>query len=294
MPCFNPLKGFRSRTPGKSGKYGIVFKPADGFVDQPVEVPCGQCRGCRLERSRQWAVRCVHEAYMHDDNCFVTLTYDDKHVPKNYSLEVGVFQEFIKALRNKFGSGIRYYHCGEYGQKSSRPHYHALLFNFDFKDKKLHGVSNGHRLYTSDTCNSLWNNRGFCILGDVTFESAAYVARYVMKKMTGKALSEGFYGDLKPEYATMSRRPGIGKAFFDKFQSEMYRDDFIVLGGRKLKIPRYYDGQREISDPDSLFRVKISRSVNFEKHSDNNTYDRLRVREEIQSRKENLLIRSIK
>lgn len=265
-----------------------------------VEIPCGQCIGCRLERSRQWAVRCVHEASCHDHNCFVTLTYNDDNYPLNGSLDLSHFQLFIKKLRKKYGSGIRYFHCGEYGDSYHRPHYHVCLFNFDFPDKKLYKVSGGNRLYTSDSCQSLWDDKGFCIVGSMTFQSAAYVARYVLKKTTGRlannrylVLLPQYYGtyepyplscyvSLKPEYTSMSRRPGIGKAFFDKYNQEMYYDDMIIINGKKCRIPRYYDSQMEIVDPDRVLRTKISRQISAEKHESNNTYDRLRVREEVQ------------
>ena len=138
MPCYNPLKGYRSRTLNASGKRSIVFNLREGYVDQPIEVPCGQCIGCRLERSRQWAVRCVHEASLYKNNCFVTLTYSDDKLPSDGSLHFDHFQKFMKRLRRFYDdSRIRFFHCGEYGEQYSRPHYHCCLFNFDFVDKKF-------------------------------------------------------------------------------------------------------------------------------------------------------------
>ena len=129
MPCFSPLDGYRSRTVNASGKRSIVFDIHEGFHDRPVSVPCGQCVGCRLEKSRQWAMRCVHEASLYDENCFITLTYDDEFLPVGGSLDKGAFPRFMKRLRKKFEPRrIRFYHAGEYGDRFGRPHYHALLF----------------------------------------------------------------------------------------------------------------------------------------------------------------------
>ena len=159
-------------------------------------------------------MRCHHEASLYQDNCFITLTYSDEHLPSDKSLHVDHFQKFMKRLRKRFGEGVRYYHCGEYGEKYMRPHYHACLFNFDFPDKKIWKENNGNRLYISESLSELWPF-GFVTIGDVTFESAAYVARYIMKKVNGD-LAESHYervdwdtGEvyhLKPEYTTMSRR----------------------------------------------------------------------------------------
>ena len=174
----------------------MIFNPKYAYqADQPEKLPCGQCVGCRLERSRQWAIRCMHEAQMHEDNCFITLTFnpeslDDRSNP--WSLDVRDFQLFMKRLRKKYGAGIRFYHCGEYGELNKRPHYHACIFGFDFPDKRLWKVTNsGHRLYISESLDELWPF-GFCTIGNVTFESAAYVARYIMKKVNGDAAADHY------------------------------------------------------------------------------------------------------
>ena len=230
MPCFSPLKGWYSKDRTKLGKRSIVFNPRDGLLDRPIAVPCGQCIGCRLERSRQWATRCVHEASLHENNCFITLTYDDAHLPSDLSLNLVHFQKFMKRLRKRFGDGIRFFHCGEYGENFGRPHYHACLFNFDLPDRVLWSTRSGVNLYTSHILSSLWPF-GFVTVGDVTFESAAYVARYVMKKVTGKNAQDhyewvhpitGQVYERAPEYVTMSRRPGIGKGWLEKYMSDVF------------------------------------------------------------------------
>lgn len=209
-------------------------------------LPCGQCIGCRLERSRQWAIRCMHEADMHEDNCFITLTYNEENLPKNRSLQLEDFQNFMKRLRKAYDHKIRFFHCGEYGEKLGRPHYHALLFGHDFKDRERFKNCNGYRLDTSDELSGLWK-KGFHLVGDVTFESAAYVARYIMKKVTGEKMEDHYKG-LKPEYVTMSRRDGIGKGWYEKFKKDVYPDDFVVVNGGLSKAPRYYDGLLDKDD----------------------------------------------
>jgi len=252
-----------------------------------LQLPCGSCRGCRLERSRQWAMRCTHEASLYDDNCFITLTYDDDHLPSDGSLNKKHFQDFMKRLRSRFSERrIRFYHSGEYGSQFRRPHYHALLFNFDFADKKLFKISNGERLYTSKVLENCWRF-GFGSVGAVTFESAAYVARYIMKKVLGDSVERDLHylscdevtGDLTqlvPEYATMSRRPGIGRDWYDRFCSDVFPRDEVVLRGRVMRPPRFYDCLYEQGDPADFARLKAER-LRFSRKDC--TPERLRVRE---------------
>lgn len=233
-----------------------------------LEIPCGQCVGCRLERSRQWAMRCVHEAQMHENNCFITLTYDDDHLPVNGSLNKKHYQDFMKRLRKYLGDQkVRYFHCGEYGEKYLRPHYHAIIFGYDFPDKEAYSQRNGNINYTSKTLTRLWSN-GLAVIGDVTFESAAYVARYVMKKRTGEDAKAhytrviedtGQVVQVEPEYTTMSRRPGIGSAWYEKFKSDAYPKDFITLNGKKMRPPKAYDNTFEVEDPEGFEKMKIKR-----------------------------------
>lgn len=299
MPCFHPLHGFKSRTLNASGKRSITFNPSQGYRDLPVSVPCGQCIGCRLERSRQWAIRCVHEAQLHEENSFITLTYDNENLPPDKSLHVDHFQKFMKRLRKRFGPNIRFFHCGEYGEKFARPHYHACLFNFDFRDKKLWKEVRGNKLYVSKSLEELWPF-GFSTIGDVTFESAAYVARYITKKVTGKnakdhyelMLPDGELVSRKPEYVTMSRRPGLASAWFQKYSSDVYPSDFIVMREKKIKPPKYYDRLYEHTYPEEIAEIKIKRKTLAKKHFANNTPERLEVRETIQNEKFKMLKRS--
>lgn len=281
MPCYYPLTAWRSRHRGPSGKLGVTFRLGDGYADMPLKLPCGQCVGCRLERSRQWAVRCVHEAQMHDRNCFITLTFRDADLPPGGSLDVRHWQLFAKRMRKTVGS-FRFFHCGEYGSLHMRPHYHAIIFGYDFPDRVLFKESpSGHSIFTSRILEGLWPY-GFSSIGDVTFESAAYVARYVMKKVTGDA-SEEHYAGRKPEYTTMSRRPGIGAGWFDKFKSDVFPSDEVILKGKRFKPPRYYDRLFEIDDPDGFERIKAARvrAASTDAAVFHNSGDRLRVREKV-------------
>jgi len=305
MPCFHPMDAWYSKAINPSGKRGIVFSPKSAYQpDDPIKLPCGQCIGCRLERSRQWAIRCVHEASLYENNCFITLTFSPDAMMERenpMSLDVSEFQKFMKRLRKKYGAKIRFFHCGEYGELNGRPHYHACLFNFDFSDKILWKIVNDNRLYTSQSLSDLWPF-GFSTIGDVTFESAAYVARYIMKKITGDAASDhyeradsstGEIFSIKPEYTTMSRRPGIGRGWFDKYATDVYPDDFVVMNGSKMRPPKYYDRVLEKTRPYEFDDVKEKRFLNGEKYLDNNTSDRLKVRETVQKRRLELLTRNL-
>lgn len=264
MPCYHPLQGWRSRNSNESGKRSIVFNRSKGYADQEVIIPCGQCIGCRLERSRQWAMRCVHEASLYDQNCFITLTYAEEHLPENGTLVLADFQKFMKRLRKKFHPQlIRFYGAGEYGEESNRPHYHACVFNCDFPDKKIWKTTNDTPLYTSEILSALWP-MGFATIGDVTFDSAAYVARYIMKKVLGPH-AEYHYGDLLPEFSVMSRRPGIASDWFKKYKSDLYPSDFITIKGRKQKAPKFYDQLLEKEDPELWKKIKYGRKYELSK-----------------------------
>jgi len=296
MACFRPLKGWRSRSVNeKSGKRSIVFSRHLGLVDLPVEVPCGQCSGCRLERSRQWAMRCVHEASLHQDNIFITLTYDNDHLPAGGSLYYRDYQLFMKRLlvhterHTDREIGVRFYMCGEYGENFGRPHYHACLFNYDLPDKQLFRVDRGNRLYTSQVLSDLWG-KGLCSVGSVTFQSAAYVARYIMKKVTGDAAEDhyttvdqetGEVIERRPEFTNMSRRPGIGSKWFDKYMDDVFPDDFVLLNGKKLTPPRFYTNRFELLYPDETAAIKSRRRRRADARAADNTPERLRVREQV-------------
>ena len=275
MPCYHPLTGYKSRVVNPTGKRSIVFDVSQGFRDMPVELPCGQCIGCRLERSRQWAVRCMHEASVYRDNCWITLTYDPKFLPKDCSLNVKHFQDFFKRLRRKFGSNIRFFHCGEYGDEGGRPHYHACVFNFDFPDRRYWKSVNGYKYYVSQELNDLWGMGHTCV-GDLTFETAAYTARYIMKKVTGKnalhhynninLVTGEIVSERRPEYVTMSRRPGIGRGWFDRFYGDIMINDSVVVKGKEMSPPKFYFNQFEVFFPSVAEDMKFRRLIRAKKN----------------------------
>lgn len=253
MPCFYPVSAFV----GQDGQ--VRFHESERGGDaRSVQLPCGRCIGCRLERSRQWAVRCLHEAQLWDSNLFVTLTYREDMLPDHGSLRYRDFQLFMKRLR-KSGRRVRFFMCGEYGEEGRRPHFHACLFNCDFADKRLLR-SGRNKLWESDELTRLWGH-GLVTFGAVTFESAAYVARYCTKKVLGKdALAhyavgvdaDGVVISIEPEFAHMSLKPGIGAGWFERFGSDVFPADRVVVRGTEAKPPRYYD---------KLYRRRVGDSV---------------------------------
>ena len=303
MPCYHPLTGYYAREVNDTGKRSLVFSVDKALVDVPVQVPCGRCIGCRLDRSLSWAVRCVHEASLYDENCFITLTFDDKHLGDG-SLHVSDFQNFMKRFRQFVAPRkIRFFHCGEYGAQFSRPHHHACIFNYDFPDKKAFGKE----IFTSDILSQLWPY-GFSTVGRVTMQSAAYVARYVLKKwskdnLEGQELYDAmqalsnedakklFYGGKHPEYVTMSRRPGIGDKWFSQFSSELFPSGFVVLpSGKKCRIPKFYDSKFELDNLIGMAKIKGERCRRAQENPDN-TRERLQVRGEVKLLNSKQLIR---
>lgn len=298
MACYSPLKGWSSKSLSANGKRAITFNIRDAYIDLPRTVPCGQCVGCRLERSRQWAIRCHHEASLHEDNCFITLTYNEENLPADHSLSVRVFQLFMKRLRKKYPHKIRFYACGEYGDRLGRPHYHACLFGHQFPDLKL-WKKDRDPLYRSPELEVLWPY-GYSSIGNVTFNSAAYVARYIMKKINGPRADEhycfidedGVIHQRRPEFTIMSRKPGVGALWLDKYASDIYPDDFVIINGKRMRPPRYYDENYERTYPDKYKKIQWTRKRNFSTRAENNTPERLRVREIIQLKKAALLVRN--
>lgn len=293
MPCFRPMTAWRGDFTS-SGKRAVVFKASQspgGLSAFPHKLPCGSCIGCRLDYSYDWAVRCTCEAQMHEQNCLILLTYKD--LPKDGSLQLNDWQNFMDRLRYKVGP-VRYFHSGEYGSRNGRPHDHALLFGFDFPDKKYFKKSAaGFDLYRSEMLEGLWE-KGHCSVGSMSFESAGYLARYLMDKpqLTERIVDENGivlgrrytqeaierYGEKvcertgeirlcrRPEYLTMSRRPGIGKSWFDKFWMDVYPQDVMVLkSGKKMPPPRFFDVEYAKKNPLDMERIKLHRIARCDK-----------------------------
>lgn len=264
MPCYHPHE-----------------QAIKGYRDLRVTVPCRNCIGCRLDRARDWQIRLTHESKLWEAQCFVTLTYREGHLPQHGSLVKEHFQKFVRRLRkhlrvkidNKWVYiPIRYYMCGEYGDLNGRPHYHAILYNVWFPDSRLSNSQDASRksnYYTSKTLDKLWGF-GDCIIGHVTPESCGYVARYIMKKITGDMAKShyttvdenGEIHEILPPYNAMSLKPGIGHDAFQKWKEDFISGDSVALkGGGQAPLPEYYDRLLERSDPELLARLKAQRTT---------------------------------
>lgn len=238
-----------------------------------VMIPCGQCIGCLLKRSRDWATRCYAELAYHDKACFITLTYDDDHVPLRLyvkdskpelalSLRYKDFQDFMKRLRKKIApTKIRFYACGEYGSKTQRPHYHAIIFGYDFsQDAKLLKVSNeGFPYFTSDELSELWQF-GNHLICDVNWSTCAYVARYCAKKMSNVNGNMYDYFNIEPPKSTMSLKPGIGRQYYEDHKDEIYENYEIFVktwkGGKKTRPPRYFDKLYDLEEHHKMLKIR--------------------------------------
>lgn len=301
MPCYYPLKGYVVGRDIETGKK--IVRVVSSLVDAPngVEsfpVPCGHCIGCRLDYSRQWADRCMMELKYHERACFITLTYDDCHVPRRFysgdcfgspkpcfSLSKRDLQLFFKRLRKAFPENrIRYFGCGEYGPRTFRPHYHVILFGIDFDDKVSmdRKSSSGQDIFTSQGLSRVWSfparnelgeydspnirptPAGIATVQPVTWETCAYTARYVTKKLDGPYASFYQEKNIDPPFCVMSRRPGIGRQYYDD-HPEIWDYDAIYYatpdGGRKAKPSRYYKqllAKDDSEKAEALSRVRMA------------------------------------
>lgn len=304
MACYHPLRA--KLVPGQNtinGKpvYRILKYLDPHYHDSDcIKLPCGKCVGCRLEYSRQWANRCMLELQYHDSSYFVTLTYDDYHVPKSYysdpetgEAQVSLtlckrdWQLFMKRLRFAFPDDhIRFFMCGEYGPNTFRPHYHAIIFGLHLTDLVPWSKSEqGFQYYRSQSLERCWSVKseidtldgetcvtplasiGYALVGEVTWETCAYTARYIMKKLNGPEAE--FYSNfnLQPPFVLMSRKPGIARQYYDE-HPDIYDYDFINIktdkGGRKFRPPRYFDKLFDVDNPERLAEIKEIRKKQAE------------------------------
>lgn len=307
MACLYPVHAWRSREINpETGKYGITFNPIKALNStNSMALTCGRCIGCRIDRSGDWAVRNMHEAQLWSQSCFLTLTYDDKNLPTDFSVHVEPLQLFFKKLRHRVPQKIRYFACGEYGEddpdplEGNRPHFHALVYNYRPSDLKLHSRNLDNPLYTSEKLATLWPY-GFSTVGNVTYQSAAYVARYTQKKISGDPAPEhytrvhpvsGNICHVRPEFMVCSRRPGIGDGWFETYKSDIYPADFVVVNGKQHRVPKYY--HRKLTEEEQK-KSNNRRAVHARKHKDDNTPARLAVRETVLKAKVGQLKRSLK
>jgi len=293
VSCYHPVKGFR--TPN-----GVVFSELrrNGDIIGDIELACGQCIGCRMRRASDWSLRCMHEASLWDDNCFVTLTYGNGMLPPNGSLCHADYQKFMKRLR-KGRDKVRFYMCGEYGPLNERPHYHACLFNVHFRsDMVPSGTSeSGEVFYESAELTALWGH-GMATVQDLNAKTASYTARYIMKKALGddaktaynKIDDDGVIITRAPEYAAMSLKPGIGAAWFEKFQGDVFPHDVVIQDGVKRTPPKYYDKLFKRTKDMRLDSVEWERQKKAIAARPDNTDARRGVRERVHKAK----VRSLK
>lgn len=289
MVCYHPLYVFQSDYINPDTGHSVIIFPkiqnygpdsSEFRVDPPsgfsvIRIPCGKCLGCMLKRSREWALRCMHEYKTCSSGMFLTLTFDDDKIIRpdmNYSLCRRDIQLFIKRLRKEFSSvRIRFFYCGEYGARRFRPHYHLLVFGLDFSDKYLFKVqpviskySTYNKpvcLYRSPTLERLWPY-GFSTIGELNFRTAAYTARYCLKK-SGVLSNYHHYRDKTPEFIGCSLKPGLGYDYFVKYYEDFYSGDFCFDSEcRKMPVPRYYDKLLERIDPDKYSIIKNTRKLN--------------------------------
>ncbi|AXH77596.1 MAG: replication initiator protein [Microviridae sp.] len=284
MSCYRPLKAFR--TPS-----GAVFHEKSGHdILGDLELPCGQCIGCRMRRASDWALRVMHEASCYEDNCFVTLTYDQAHLPTDATLNHRDFQLFLKRARKAHKAPIRFYMCGEYGPLNQRPHYHACLFNINYTDRTPQGKSaSGELYYSSKVLANQWG-LGNVSVQDLNRQTAGYCARYIMKKALGNDAKTAYQavdpetGEIiqrKPEYAAMSLKPGIGATWFNKWHRDVFPADHVISEGTKHQVPKYYDKlirRAGVLDTDQL---EFKRQQRAAKSAPDQTDARRRVRETV-------------
>ena len=274
MPCYSPRKAGFERNPTANGKYKLTFSPKNYNKEfAPIDIPCGKCIGCRIDKSITWAIRMTKEAESHENNCFITLTYAPEHLPSNSSLIKTDLQKFIKRLRKKVNKKILYYGVGEYGDSSLRPHYHLCLFGFKFTDLDKKFPIKNHdthsSVYNSPTLSKLWG-LGHCSVGEFTFRTAAYCSRYVTKKIYGEKAVE-HYKERTPEFAIMSLKPAIGLTWLQNNLREI-EDGKIHCNGKNLSLPRYYNLKLNIINPP--YHIDNIQTKHINSYSDANQADR--------------------
>lgn len=317
MTCYHPIKAF---IVGENCNGNKLLKFANKeqqdldyyyfngkYYYDYVLVPCRRCIGCTVDKSREWATRMMLELKYHEKACFITLTYNDENLPissyqdnqgnwhESYSLAKSDFQKFMKRLRRHYerrdGTKIRFFACGEYGGKTRRPHYHAILFGIDFSEDRfvLNKTQDGYVQYRSPTLEKLWTE-GYSMICQVNWNTCAYVSRYCTKKKYGRQNIYYQTFGLIPEFNLMSRKPGIGAKYFEEHGEEVYINQEIFLqnnkGGLKVRPPAYYDRLYDIEHHEEMEKIKENRKEMAEnaqrlklEHTNLNLFELLEVEE---------------
>lgn len=265
MPCYNPREAFQFyNTSTKKTDTTLDYTIARQHAYQIIKIKCKKCVGCRLDYSIQWGVRGMHEASLYEKNCWLTLTYNDENLPLGWNYQPTLVkkdhQNFFKRFRYYMkDEKIRYLMCGEYGEKLSRPHYHVVLFGFDFEKKKEYKKRNGYTYYTSPQLDKIWG-LGHAVIAEVNFLTVAYTARYALKKINGD-MAEKHYDGRQSEYIAMSLKPGIAFNYYEKNKNEIYIDDYVEVNGYKRKPPLYYDKLYEKENAEKFDFIKFERRM---------------------------------
>lgn len=240
--------------------YPYKFTTKDGVV---YELPCGQCMQCRIDYGKNWGVRISSEAKLHDKKCFLTLTYDDEHLPENGTLVKEDVQKFLKRIRKAVEPDkLRYFCSGEYGDRFKRPHYHLVVFGTDWSDDRLfdNAIYDKQKKGFQARCRQ-WNN-GDVFISEVNDGTARYVAKYVIKKIKGKQAPEHYDSlGIIPEFALMSRRPGIGADFCDKYSDELLLHGYIRNRGKKQPLPRYFKNRLNVEKNQQYKWEKLKQDI---------------------------------
>ena len=275
MPCYYPLNTYLN-------KFGeIVWNSKAGL--HPYPLPCGNCLGCRKRRSEDWALRCFHESLGYEHNSFLTLTYDDEHLPKDMSLDRSHVQKFIKRFRQHLvrhhpDVKIRYFACGEYGEKYGRPHYHIVVFGYDFPDKYIFSYRNNNYLYRSEELEKLWPF-GQSSIGVASMATMRYCVKYAVKAQFDKEK----FPNLVPPFVQMSTRPAIGHDYSVKYKKEMFNHEYVVSNGTKFAVPRAYEKKYSDEEKEEL---KDRRAARYENRVKVNLYRKQEIQKvkQLQSR----------
>lgn len=245
--CIRPLRIFENSDGSKSTQY--TPKTA---IDERL-APCGYCFPCLKEKRRQWLIRLYLESLMHDKSCFITLTYQNAPL----SVNKRHCQLFLKRLRKKLKTDIRYFLTAEYGSISGRAHYHMILFGYDFKTDSYPVAKD---LYSNSILDDTWTY-GHCSIGTVSPASLSYVASYTQKKLD-KKINDRFHdphGEIRErEFYLMSSRPAIGRSYYEKYKDVLDRDPFIVFDGKKMCIPKYFN---RISDKQFTDQIIFDKNI---------------------------------
>lgn len=279
MPGFSVSTGRRPvKVIGRLSQVVSLMRLEGASYKKVIPLPCSSCILCRLERSKIWAARLMHEKKFSENAAFLTLTYDDEHITPDYGLVSNEFSKFMKRLRRKLDyegkeHKLRYFSVGEYGDRYGRPHYHAAIFGFDDTGRVEEAPSRtGCSQYSHPTYDSAWG-KGLVRYSELTFESAAYVARYSLKKLSGDGEKAYSDGRLK-EFMRCSK--GIGKEWFQNYSGDAYPTDSITIirqgSSIQTKVPRTYDRWLEKEDP-ALYEAVIQARKDAAVEVDSDSYD---------------------